>query len=87
MSKRLSPAVKAVRWRMFSLKHSARTTIGRVVEAMSVEGLPYEQIPECHYKGVVAFRKLRQDARENLVARFFKAHEAHGNRPCVWCSL
>ena len=85
--KRLSPAVKAVRWRIFGLKLGARRTVEQIIEAMSVEGLPYEQIPECHYRGVVAFRKLRQDARERLVWRFFKVHGSHGNNPCVWCSL
>lgn len=43
-----------------------------LAEILSVDGLPYDEIPERHYERVVAFRKRRQDQRVALCRRFLE---------------
>ena len=58
--------LKLIRWRSKTLKNPSAE---RLVQALSVEGLRYTDIPPDLYQAVVAFRHLRQDARLRLVAR------------------
>lgn len=50
-----------LRWRVASVKNPMSHSLA---ESLSVEGLPYEEIPEQMQAGVTAFRKLRHDERE-----------------------
>jgi hypothetical protein len=53
-----------LRWREASLTEPLSP------DHLSVEGLPYLDIPEQHLVAVGAFRRLRQDARKALLKRF-----------------
>jgi hypothetical protein len=69
----MKPAMKRLlswAWRYFS----ATTAPSSLVEALSVERLPYTALPREHYRSVVAFRRLRGDARRRLAERFIKSH-------------
>jgi|SaaInlStandDraft_5_1057022.scaffolds.fasta_scaffold897634_1 hypothetical protein len=43
-----------------------------VAEDLSMEELPWDQIPKQHSAPVTAFRRRRQDARTRLIARFLR---------------
>ncbi len=54
-------------WRVSVL---GRVTPEALVEAMTVEGLPYEQIPADRYPAVVGFRKRTATARLAVARRY-----------------
>lgn len=56
-----------LRWRVVSVKN---LTSRSLVESLSCEGLPHEEIPEHMVAGVTAFRHLRHDERERRCRAF-----------------
>ena len=46
------------------------------VEHLSVEGLPYDEIPENHWEAVKDFRRRRQEDRQKLLKWFFSQQES-----------
>ena len=64
---------RLLRWRTRGQGHPAGLSAQKIVDSLSVEGLPYEQIPDDLYEAVVQFRHLRQDARLAKVQRWLGA--------------
>jgi hypothetical protein len=58
-----------LRWRYTGSTHF---NAAELAASLSVEGLPYEQIPDEWWPSVRAFRKLRQDARLRKAERFIE---------------
>lgn len=60
----------ALDWRFRQLSQDSNSE--ELAEALSIEGLPYEQIPEKLWKSVRAFRHLRQDAIKAAARRYLR---------------
>jgi hypothetical protein len=60
---------EVIRWRVESMRSP---TSQKLANSLSVEGLPYEEIPKRMYARVVAFRKLRRDERERRCRVFLE---------------
>lgn len=66
---RFAELVPMLKWRVGTLRgHTPRS----LAASLTVEGLPYEDIPTKHYEAVKGFRRRNHRARASLCRRFLK---------------